>query len=303
MNLFKTKNRQSAGDNILHVLFHIVMIFLAFMCVYPFLVIIGTSFATRESIVNSGYRLIPTSASLDAYRSIFANPKQLVNAYVVTVFTTVVQTFGGLTLTSTYGYVLSRKDYPYRKFLAFYIFFTMLFNGGLVPTYILISKWLGLQDTIWALIIPGMCSAWNIMLMKGFFQSIPSALIESAKIDGAGEFRIFLQIIVPLSKPAFATLGLLMVLTGWNEWYYSLLYITDESKVKLQYLLMVIMRNIEFLNSAEGQQIANISIEQEIPSQAVRMAMCVLATGPILCIFPFFQKYFSKGLTVGSVKG
>ena len=304
MNLFKTKSRQSTGDKILHIVFHLIMIFLSFMCVYPFLVIIGSSFASQESIVNNGYVIFPNPISFDAYKSIFGNLNQLVDAYMVTIFVTVVQTLGGLALTSTFGYVLSRKDYPYKRFLSLYIFFTMLFNGGLVPTYILISNWLGLQDSIWALIIPGMCTAWNVMLMKGFFQSIPTALIESAKIDGASEFKIFLKIIIPLSKPAFATLGLLMVLGSWNAWYSSLLYITSEDKVMLQYLLMKIMKNIEFMQSAEGQQlVGTVGTQVEIPSQALRMAMCVLATGPILIVFPFFQKYFTKGLTVGSVKG
>lgn len=304
MKLFKSKNRQSTGDRILHLMFHMIMIFLAFICIYPFLVIIGSSFASQESLVNNGYVLIPDPVSTEAYKSVFANPKQLVDAYGVTIFVTVMQTLGGLALTSTFAYVLCRKDYPYRKFLSMYIFFTMLFNGGLVPTYILISNWLGLQDSIWALIIPGMCSAWNVMLMKGYFQAIPTALIESAKIDGAGEFRIFTQIIIPLSKPAFATLGLLMVLGSWNAWYSSLLYITSENKVMLQYLLMKIMKNIDFLQSAEGQQLTGlVSTQIDIPSQALRMAMCVLTTGPILVVFPFFQKYFTKGLTVGSVKG
>ncbi len=304
MKLFKSKNRKSTGDRILHLVFHLIMIFLAFMCVYPFLVIVGSSFASQESIVNNGYRILPDPISLEAYKSIFNNPKQLSDAYFITIIVTVVQTFLGLALTSTLGYVLSRRDYPYRRFLSMYVFFTMLFNGGLVPTYILISNWLGLQDSIWALIIPGMCSAWNIMLMKGFFMSIPTSLIESAKIDGAGEFRIFLQIIMPLSKPAFATLGLLMVLTGWNAWYSSLLYITSDNKVMLQYLLMKIMKNIEFMQSAEGQQlVGTVDAQIEVPSQSLRMAMCVLATGPILIVFPFFQKYFTKGLTVGSVKG
>ena len=304
MKLLKINKRQTTGDRILHIVFHLIMIFLTITCVYPFLVIIGSSFATQESIVNNGYKIFQNPASVEAYKSIFNNPKQLINAYTVTIFTTLVQTIGGLALTSTFGYVLSRKDYPYRRFLSLYIFFTMLFNGGLVPTYILISNWLGLQNTIWALIIPGMCSAWNVLLMKGFFQSIPTALIESAKIDGAGELKIFLKIIIPLSLPAFATLGLLMVLAGWNDWYSSLLYITSPEKVKLQYLLMQIMKNIEFMQSAEGMQLTgNVSVQQDIPSQALRMAMCVLATGPILIAFPFFQKYFSKGLTVGSVKG
>lgn len=304
MNLLKSKNRQSIGDRLLHVLFHLIMIFLAFICIYPFLVIIGSSFASQESIVNNGYRILPNPVSLEAYSSIFRAPKQLADAYWVTALVTVVHTLGGLAMTSTFAYVLSRKDYPYKRFLSLFIFFTMLFNGGLVPSYILISNWLGMQDSIWALIIPGMCTAWNVMLMKGFFQSIPTALIESAKIDGAGEFRIFMEIVMPLSKPAFATLGLLMVLTCWNAWYSSLLYITSEDKVMLQYLLMKIMKNIEFMQSAEGQQlVGTVGTQVEVPSQALRMAMCVLATGPILIVFPFFQKYFTKGLTVGSVKG
>lgn len=304
MKLLKTKSRQTVGARVLHVVFHLIMIFLAAICIYPFLVIIGSSFASQESIINHGYRMIPNPISFEAYKSIFANPSQLMNAYKITIFVTVMQTLGGLALTSTFGYVLSRKDYPYRRVLSFYIFFTMLFNGGLVPSYILISNWLHMQDTLWALIIPGMCSAWNVLLMKGFFQSIPTALIESAKIDGASEMRIFLQIIMPLSKPAFATIGLLMLLTGWNAWYSSLLYITSEDKVMLQYLLMKIMRNIQFMQSAEGQQLTGtVGVQTEVPSQALRMAMAVLTTGPILLVFPFFQKYFTKGLTVGSVKG
>ena len=297
------KNRQTVGDKLLHIVFHIIMILLSLSCLYPFLVIIGTSFASQDSIIKYGYSVIPKIASLEAYKSIFRNPQKLLNAYGITIITTVAQTLGGLILTSTMGYVLSRQDYRYKRFVGLFVFFTMLFNGGLVPTYILISKWLHMQNSILALIIPGMCTAWNIMLMKGFFQGIPTALIESAKIDGASELGIFAKIIVPLSKPAFATLGLLMMLTCWNAWYSSLLYITSPNKVMLQYLLMVIMKNIEFLKSEVGQQMANVSVEVEVPTQALRMAMCILATGPMLFAFPFFQKYFSKGLTVGSVKG
>jgi putative aldouronate transport system permease protein len=179
----------------------------------------------------------------------------------------------------------------------------MLFNGGLVPSYILISKWLGLKDSIFALIIPGLCGAWNILMMKGFFQSIPTSLIESAKLDGAGEFRIFTGIIIPISKPAFATIGLFFVLAYWNEWYFSMLYIDTSSKVKLQYLLMTILKNVEFLNSPEAMQYGMTNHMVAIPTLSARMAMCVIAAGPILVVFPFFQKYFVKGLTVGAVKG
>lgn len=304
MQLIKSKNRQSGGDRAVHVIIHIIMIFLALSCVYPFLAIIGSSFASKESLINNGYRVFPNPVSFEAYKSIFANPTQLIDAYKVTIIVTVVKTVVSLALTSTFAYVVSRRDYPYRRALSLYIFFTMLFSGGLVPTYILVSNWLGLQNSILALIIPGLCTAWNILLMKGFFMSIPMELIESAKIDGASELMIFGRIVIPLSTPAFATLGLLMVLGTWNDWYQSLLYITSDNKVMLQYLLMKILKNVEFMQSAEGQQLSGMINEQvQVPSQSLRMAMCVLAAGPILFVFPFFQKYFTKGLTVGSVKG
>ena len=204
---------------------------------------------------------------------------------------------------STCGYVMSRDDFAYKRILGLYVFFTMLFSGGMVPSYILMTRGLGLKDSLLALIIPGMCSAWNILLMKGFFKTIPSSLIESAKLDGAGEFQIFARIIVPISKPAFATVGLLLTLDFWNEWFNSLLYINDPSKVKLQYLLITMLRNVEFLNSPEAQQYGLLTGMETMPTMSVRMAMCVLAAGPILLVFPFFQKYFVKGLTVGAVKG
>lgn len=282
---------------------HLLLIAMSVCCVYPFLVILGSSFQSQSEIMNRGYAMLPNMFTLDAYKMIFADPTRIVNAYKMTIITTVLGTLVGLWCVSTCGYVMSRKDYAYKRILAFYVFFTMLFNGGLVPTYIMITRWLHLKDSILALIVPGMCTAWNIMLMKGYFQSIPVSLIEAAKIDGLGEMGIFMKIVMPLSKPAFATVGLLFVLTYWNEWYYSMLYIDDETKVKLQYMLMTLMRNIEFLNSPEAMEYSVNSGMQEVPSLSARMAMCVLAAGPILVVFPFFQKYFVKGMTVGAVKG
>jgi putative aldouronate transport system permease protein len=296
-------NIKTSTEKIYSVAVHLCLIIAGICCLYPFLVILGSSFQSQDDIVTKGYSMIPQTFSLDAFKIIFADPHRILNAYKMTIITTVLGTLCGLYCVSTCGYVMSRGDYPYKRILSFYVFFTMLFNGGLVPTYILITRWLGLKNSIFALILPGMCTAWNIMLMKGFFQSIPTSLIESAKIDGAGEFRIFAKIVVPLAKPAFATIGLLLVLTYWNEWYYSLLYIDDESKVKLQYLLMTLMRNIEFLKTPEAMEYSAVNSIAEIPTLSVRMAMCVLAAGPILIVFPFFQKYFVKGLTVGAVKG
>jgi len=293
----------SKGDKILHIVFHIVLILIAVCCVYPFLIIVSSSFTPDSVISKNGYSAIPREFSVYAYTTIFNNPSAILSAYEVTIITTVVSTVAGLFLESTYGYVISRRDYRYRQILAFFVFFTMLFNGGLVPTYILISKWLHLKDNILALIIPVVCNAWHIMMLKGFFQSIPTSLIESAKIDGAKEFTIFFKIIIPLSKPALATIGLFILLASWNEWYSSLLYITSENKVKLQYLLMTIMKNIQFLNSGEGAALAGSVGAESLPTMSARMAMCVLAAGPIVAVFPFFQKYFVKGITVGAVKG
>lgn len=294
---------QTKGEKVLHVIMHLILIVLSICCLYPFLVILGSSFQSQEEIMAEGYRMIPMTPTLNAYKMLLADTSRLANAYKVTIYTTAIATVLGLYLVSTCGYVMSRKDYAYKRILAFYVFFTMLFNGGLVPTYILISKWLHLKDSMFALILPGLCTAWNILLMKGFFVGIPTSLIESAKLDGAGEFRIFASIVVPISKPAFATVGLMLLLNFWNEWYYSMLYIDTGSKVKLQYLLMSIMKNIDYLNSPEAMNANIAGGDVSMPTLSARMAMCVVAAGPMLVVFPFFQKYFVRGMTVGAVKG
>lgn len=300
---YKDGALKTTGEKVFHVVIHFLLIILSACCLVPFLIILGSSFQSQEEIMSIGYKILPLKPTLNAYRMLLAAPGRILNAYKVTIITTAVGTIVGLWLVSTCGYVMSRRDYAYKRMLSFYVFFTMLFNGGLVPTYILITRWLNLKDTLIALIIPGLCSAWNILLMKGFFQSVPVSLIESAKLDGAGELRVFTQIVVPISKPAFATVGLLLLLTYWNEWYYSMLFIDDENLVKLQYLLMTIMKNIEYLNSPEAVNAGLGSAAASMPTLSARMAMCVVAAGPILVVFPFFQKYFVKGMTVGAVKG
>ncbi|MNI28449.1 L-arabinose transport system permease protein AraQ [compost metagenome] len=270
---------------------------------YPFLIIVGTSFQNETEILKSGYSILPKQFDLSAYRVILHNPAVLLNAYMVTIYTTLIGTVAGLWITTSFAFTISRKDYAYRKQLSFYVFFTMLFQGGLVPSYILMVSWLDLKNNILALILPFLITGWHVLLMRGFLQSLPDALFESAKIDGASEFTIFTRIVLPLSKPALATLGLFLVLQYWNDWWMTLLYIDHENKMKLQYLLIRVLRNMEFLNSAEAIQYGLVKPGQQVPSLGARMAMCILAAGPMLVIFPFFQRYFVQGLTVGSVKG
>lgn len=304
----KTKEIQHSGiktngEKIGQIVMTLILALLAFACLYPFLIILSSSFQSQETIVNNGYKVLTQAYTLDAYKMIFANPTAIVNAYKTTIIVTVATVAIGTFVTSMGGYVMSRKDYAYRHILSYYVFFCMLFSGGMVPSYILVSRWLHLKDSIWAMILPMCVSAWNLILMKGFFAGLPKELIESAKIDGAGEFRIFLQIIAPISKAGIATIALFLTLGTWNDYMQGLLYIDTESKFPLQYLLMKIMANIDFLNSEEAMQYGAVKAGQEIPTYGARMAMCILAAGPIVVLFPFFQKYFTKGLTVGSVKG
>ena len=294
---------KSSSEKAANFIIHIIFILLCVVFLGSFLMILGSSFQSQEDIMQHGYSIIPRAFTLDAYKMILENNRILVDAYLVTILTTVVGTVVGVWIVASFGYVLSRRDYPYTKILSFYVFFTMLFHGGLVPTYILISRWLGLKDNILALIIPLLVSAWYIMIMKGFFSSIPTSLIEAGKIDGASEMYIFLKIVIPISKPALATVALFYTLSYWNDYWLSLLYIESSKLIKLQYLLMRVLQNAEFLNSAEALEYGAVTEGMEVPTLAARMAMCVLAAGPILVIFPFFQKNFVTGLTLGSVKG
>ncbi|MFC3798890.1 carbohydrate ABC transporter permease [Cohnella sp. GCM10012308] len=282
---------------------HLFFILVCFICIYPFLVVLGTSLQNESDILKSGYAVFPKQIDLTAYKVLLHNPGVLLNAYLVNIYTTALGATAGLFITTGFAFAISRKDYAYRKQLSLYVFFTMLFQGGMVPSYILMASWLDLKDNVLALILPFLITGWHVLLMKGFLQSLPEALFESAKIDGANEFIIFTKIVLPLTKPALATLGLFLVLQYWNDWWLTLLYIENENLMKLQYLLIRVLRNMEFLNSAEAVQYGLVKPGQQVPSLSARMAMCILAAGPMLVVFPFFQKYFVQGLTVGSVKG
>ncbi|GAH68680.1 unnamed protein product, partial [marine sediment metagenome] len=256
------------------------------------------SLSDEMDILRHGYKLIPKKISLTAYQYIFKVPKQIMQGYFISTSVTGVGTALSLLIIAMIAYPLSRRDFKYRNPLAFYIFFTMLFNGGLVPWYILIVRYLHLKDTWWVLVLPYLVTPWFILLLKTFFQQIPISIIESAKLDGASELRIFFTIVAPLSKPALAAIGLFILLRYWNDWWLPLLYIDSENLVPLQYMLHRMMANIQFLTQQLRTTQMTIDISK-LPNESARMAMCILAAGPMLFIFPFFQKYFVKGLTVG----
>lgn len=272
----------------------------ALICIIPFFLIIASSFTSESYIIKNGYVLWPKEFSLTAYELIFKNPAKILRAYGVTAFVTITGTALSVFINAMTGYVLQRKDFKWRNIFSFYFFFTTLFSGGLVPWYILCVKNLHLKNTIWVLIIPTMVSVWNIILVKGFMGGIPGEITESAKIDGAGDFRIFVKLILPLSKPVIATIGLFTALAYWNDWYMCMLFIDKKELFDLQYLLYQLMGSIKALREIASQTTVSVS---SMPIESTKMALTIVATGPIILVYPFVQKYFVKGLTLGSVKG
>jgi len=284
------------------IIISIILTSFALTCIIPIIAVLSISLSDEMDILRHGYKLIPKKISLTAYEYIFKVPKQIMQGYFISLSVTGVGTALSLLIIALIAYPLSRRDFKYRNPLAFYIFFTMLFNGGLVPWYILIVRYLHLKDTWWVLILPYLVLPWFVLLLKTFFQQIPIGIIESAKLDGASELRTFFTIVVPLSKPALAAIGLFILLRYWNDWWLPLLYIESENLVPLQYMLHRMMANIQFLTQQLRTTQMTIDISK-LPNESARMAMCILAAGPMLFIFPFFQKYFVKGLTVGAIKG
>lgn len=284
----------------LRVTFYLLIALFALICLLPFLLMITSSFMEEHEIITEGYKLFPKRWSLFAYRYLMASPQKLVDAYKVTILITAVGTSVGLLLMSMTGYVLNRKDFKYRNALAFFFYFTTLFSGGLVPKYLLYVKYLGLKDSVVSLILPGLMSAWSIFLMRNFMKSVPDSLYESASIDGAGDFRIYWQIFMPLAVPSLATVGLFTALGYWNEWYNAMLFITTSSKFPLQFYLQKVVNQTsisKYINQG-------LSIDTtELPNQSIKMAVAVVATGPVVLFYPFVQRYFVSGLTIGSVKG
>ncbi len=271
----------------------------AIVCLIPFLIVIGSSFTSEAEIARSGYRIIPSQFTLESYKAVFQNPESILRAYGITIFITILGTALSTLFSMMTGYALMRKDFRWRNQVSFFFFFTTLFSGGLMPWY-MVCVALGFKDNIMALLIPGIISVWNIILVKGFVAGIPYEITESAKIDGAGDFQIFFKLIWPLSTPVIATIGLFTALNYWNSWYNTMLFINDSKLYSLQYLLYKLINDAEAMRNiaAESGEIINT-----VPIESMKMALTVIVTGPILLLYPFVQRYFIKGLTLGAVKG
>ena len=298
----KTKKHIKKGaDQIsLSIIGYTVIGLFALLCVVPFYLIVIASFTSNGELIRSGYPLVLSNPTLEAYRLSIKNPEQILRAYGVTIAATAIGTTLAVFLATMTGYVLSRKDFPWRNKFSFFFFFTTLFNGGLVPWFILCNRYLGFKDHFYALILPLMFSVWNMIIAKSFMNGIPAAITESAKIDGANDFTIYLRLILPLSKPLIATLCLFTALAYWNDWYNCMLFIGKDNLYNLQYYLQ------RMLGSAEAMRIvaekSGLPLDA-VPLESMKMAMTVIATGPIVLLYPFVQRYFVKGLTIGAVKG
>ncbi|PPA70528.1 carbohydrate ABC transporter permease [Jeotgalibacillus proteolyticus] len=282
---------------------HVMLGTFAFLCIFPFLYVIIISLSNEQSLAANGYQLIPEQWSFEAYKYLWQMRSQVVQAYGVTILVTVLGTLISVSVIALYAYAISRKQFIYRKQFTFIAFFTMLFSGGMVPFYIVMTQFLDLKNSIWALILPMAVNAFYIIIMRTFFmRTVPEAILESARIDGAGELRIFLTIVLPLSIPGIATIALFSTLAYWNDWFNALLFIDDPNLIPLQSLLMRIENNMDFIKQNAMLSNQNSAILSSIPQDSARMAMVVIATLPIALSYPFFQKYFVKGLTIGGVK-
>ena len=284
-------------------LMHLILITISLTYILPMIMMISISLSSESSIKEFGYTLLPKVFSTEAYKQVFGNPYQILNSYRVTILFAVIQTVLAIFIQSLMAYPLSRPNFKFKKFMIIYIFITMLFSGGLVPSYILNTQYLKLGNTFWIYIFPTLMSAWNVILFKTYFQGLPEGLVESAKLDGASELRVYFMIILPLSTPVIATLGFINLLGQWNSWYTSMLYIRDSKLYSLQYLIQKILNEADYIKSVRGTASGSMLSAADMPSESMKYAMAVLAAGPMMLIFPFFQKYFAKGLVVGSIKG
>ena len=269
-------------------------------CLLPFMMMVSASFSEESRIMTEGVGLLPRGFTIEAYSLILQNPRQLVGSYIVTIILTVVGTTLGLFIISMTGYALYRPDFHQRNKIAFFFYFTTLFNAGLVPTYIWMVRYLGLRNNYLAVLLPLLMTPWLIILMRNFMKSIPYEITESGKIDGAGDFKIFLLLVFPMMKPGLATVGLFLALGYWNEWYQSMLYLPDVEFRPLQFYLWRIVNEAAALRQSLAGGVVTMLV---LPTETLKMATAVLATGPIILLYPFIQRYFISGITIGSVKG
>lgn len=303
MNKTAAAPRKRRPVNLASALIYLFIGLFAALCLYPFLLVISGSLTTQADAILYGFRLIPHSITTASYQALFVNWRAIVNGYKVTVTVTVVGTILSLMVNSMMGFVLSRKQLAGRRILNFYVLFTMLFSGGMVPWYIICVNYLHLKDNIAALIVPMLCSAWYIFLIRNYFSSVPEEMYESAKIDGANDFVIFYKIYLRLATPVLATVTLFTALGYWNDWWHGLMLVDKSELQPLQMLLRNIISNIQYLQTMESSSAQVQQMLASIPSDGVKMALVIITTGPILLLYPFIQRYFVKGIMVGAVKG
>ena len=286
-----------------NIVLHIIFIIMAACCLFPILLTLSISLSSNKAIVDYGYSLIPKEFSLESYKFIFMDSTRILRAYGVTIFNAVVGATLSVMVIAHVAYPLSRADFKLSKPITYFILFTMLFSGGQVASYMVITTIYHLQNTIWVMTIPALMSPWYTVVLRTFFKTgVPTAIIESGKLDGAGELRILWQLVFPIALPGIATIALFQVLLYWNDWNLPLLYIVEPKLYNLQFLLQQMMQNIQQLNENPEFAAQASAGMAEIPTEGARMALCFVAMGPILVTYPFFQKYFIQGLTVGSVK-
>lgn len=293
----KKKHNYKSG-----IIANLILLIVTLLCVLPFLTVLSASFSEEKQLVDFGYGILPRGLSIDAYRVVFANSKQVINAYIVTIAVTAIGSVVGTLLMAMAAYAISRKDYSWRKIANFYIYFTMIFSGGAISSYLWITQSLHLKNNILVLILPLLVSGWNIFLLRTYLSKIPMEIIEATKIDGANEFQVFFKIILPMSSVGLATILVMTALAYWNQWYACLMYMSNEKYMTLQYYLMRIMNNIQSILNAQSSQAMMMDVSN-LPSESARMAMCVVSAGPMIFVFTFFQKYFVGGIALGSVKG
>ncbi|MFP4113430.1 MAG: carbohydrate ABC transporter permease [Spirochaetota bacterium] len=297
------KNEVSPTVNVILNLFFLLVVGLTLV---PLILLTIASFTSNDVLVQEGYKFMPSAWSFEGYEFLFSNTRMVRDAYGVTILVTVVGTFGHVALCSLTAYGLTKRNMPGVGFFTFLVFFVMLFRGGLVAEYIIGTQYLGFRNNFRALILPLMFNVWHVLILRTFFKtSVPPSIEESAKIDGANDLRIFFQIVLPLSKPVLATIALFAALIYWNDWFLSLLYITDERMYSLQFVMLQSLRQVEAMRrllqmGAPGEVIARLL---ELPDESVRFAMVVVSIGPIVFAYPFFQRYFVKGMTIGAIKG
>ncbi|MCR5769188.1 MAG: carbohydrate ABC transporter permease [Lachnospiraceae bacterium] len=299
------KNRLGKVGIIPEISFYVILTCFCAICILPFIFVIIISFSSEESIREIGYSFRPIKLSLSAYEYVFQLGDQLWRSYFNSFLITIVGTALSLVMTIMYSYALFRKDFKFRGFFTFFAFFTTLFGGGLAPTFMVCKQLLGLSNNYAALIVPALISPFNIIIMRTFLSSsIPEELIEAAAIDGSGEYKTLFKIIVPIAKPGIATVGLLTALSYWNEWFLAMLYIKDPKYIPLQYLLMKMQNQADFLfKNASVIGVEASKMLRELPGASLRMALVVFIVVPIAFAYPFFQRYIISGLTIGSVKG